>query len=235
MREVGDSLLPGAGARRRALHLVVGRPQEYKADLFAEALDGESTWWTVNSSARRGDRSLFYMTAPDMAVVMRGTILTDAELDDDPRSEWEGHYFSEIGELEIFVEAVTRAEIMRAVPGWRHIRQAQKSARVREEVRGEVEKLFDRPVVPRPEKHPRLDYVTMHYQHRRMYLEDTARVAANRERLVEALSSKFGATADQVRRHVAANMRAHPGMSFDHALDGVASYHDVILLAWEGG
>jgi hypothetical protein len=232
VRREARELLPGNSARRRALHLVVGTPKYHKAELMAEALDGLKTCWTINSEARAGDVAYFYMTAPDSAVNMRGVVLTDAEKEETPGSEWEGFYFSDIGELEIFVEAVPRREIMGAIPAWRHVIQPVKSARVRAELADQVERFFDRPVVPRPEAVPGLGYAEMHYQTRAMCLETASKVAARRDELVKALAGRYGATEEMLRRHVAANMRRTPGMSFDVSLDSLCA---VAGLVWQSG
>lgn len=230
MRREVRELLPRSSARRRAQHLVVGTPKYHKADLMAEALDGVKTCWTINSEARAGDGAYFYMTAPDSAVIMRGVVLTDAEKEETPGSEWEGFYFSDIGELEIFVEAVTRREIMEAIPEWKHVRQPIMSARVRDVLADQVERFFDRPVVPRPETVPGLGFAEMHYQTRAMCLETASKVAARRGELLKALAGRYGTTEEGLRRHVAANMRRTPGMSFDVSLDSLRA---IAGLVWQ--
>jgi uncharacterized protein YsxB (DUF464 family) len=105
---------------------------------FYEALREDSaegeTNWTINRHARRGDHVIMYVCAPVSAIVATATVATDPEQDDDPASEWFGHYLADMKDLTLLAEPVTRARLVADFPGWGYWKQPRNSVRVPERV-----------------------------------------------------------------------------------------------------
>jgi hypothetical protein len=102
-------------------------------DVLREDSDEGETNWTVSRHARRGDRVLLYICAPISAIVAVATISTDVELNDDPSSEWFGHYMADMHSLRMLAEPITRAALIEWLPSWGYWKQPRNSLQVPEQ------------------------------------------------------------------------------------------------------
>lgn len=208
----------------RAIYVCVGNPAEDKAELLAEADAGKSTWWTICSAARPRDGVLFYFTSPDSSVCVRGTVLTKPEKDEDPHSGWEGKYFAEVGELEVFAYPVSRLRMLREYPAWPFWRWPQSAVRVPVAFERRVWSLFDEPVLSAMRVEAAgetlLRPVVMNYHTKRMREEALREIEPRRREVVLEVAASAGVSEACVVLSVHA-AASGLGVVFDEALDGL--------------
>jgi hypothetical protein len=183
-----------------------------------------------------GDGALFYFTAPDSSVWLRGTILGRPWKDEDPGSEWEGKYFAEVGELEVLAYPVARRGVLLDNPSWEFWRRPQTAVRVRDEYLGWAWRLFDAPTLSsmRAEVEAAgeslLRPVVMNYQTKRMRREAARGLELVRRESAWGIARRAGVS----EACVAASAHAAAlelGVVIDEALDGLRAWQDSLAAA----
>jgi hypothetical protein len=114
------------------VHVCIGNPAEHFGELESGAAGGvKLDWWTVNKSATKGDRVVFYLTAPTSAFVATGVVNKKPRLVTERDStEWFGHYAAEIIAVQLLPRTVSRVEAMKQFPEWGFLRQPRRSSPV---------------------------------------------------------------------------------------------------------
>lgn len=108
------------------IYVCLGSPQ-HLPDLRGLSYPDESVYWTIKKTAKKGDKAIFYLTAPVSAVVGFGSIIDDPW--EEPKSEWKEKNFTEINRIRIFDENqfITNRQIRELFPEWRFMLQPRQS------------------------------------------------------------------------------------------------------------
>ena len=117
------------------VHILFGNPWDHLVEiarLAAGIVPEEQRWWTIDREARAGDVTVFYLVRPLSCFIAVGQVITDAWLNQDPRTGWEGYYIAGVDRVKLLSRPIPLAEIRDRFPGWAWLRQPRRSIRVPE-------------------------------------------------------------------------------------------------------
>lgn len=119
-------------------HVYICLGSDGHQDQLTEASrDTGGTIWTINRSARPGDRVVFYIKRPISAFIAVGRVESKPYYIGDPGEDWYGHFMAPIGNLRMLPHYVFRFEAMSRFPNWGYLIQPRKSVRVPDEIADE--------------------------------------------------------------------------------------------------
>lgn len=117
-----------------AFYVCLGAPTDQLEYFDTLPKGGDSTSWTINSRAAVGDEVLFYLSAPVSSLVARGTVASPPEREEDPNSDWPGHYLADVAEVRPLPRRVHIRELRAEFPEWGWLRSPIRSSPVPDSV-----------------------------------------------------------------------------------------------------
>ncbi len=130
-------------SKRNIYHICLGTPEVHRGALEHSASSTGEVEWTINSKAKAGDFALFYLKAPTSKIVAKGVAVSDAERDNDPRSDWYGYFECYIHNLMMLETPVPLSMIRDSIPQWGYWKTPIKSTRVPDEFVSKLERLLN--------------------------------------------------------------------------------------------
>jgi hypothetical protein len=121
-------------------YVTVSNPCFY--DVLLEDSEQGETNWTISRNARSGDWVLLYICAPVSAIVAVATVATEPVKDDNPSSEWFGHFLADMHSLRMLAEPITRDWMLKHLSSWRYWTQPRNSVCVPEQYRAVINGLL---------------------------------------------------------------------------------------------
>ena len=115
---------------------------DFYDSLVADAADG-ATEWSINKNAASGDTVLFYVCRPVSAIVAVATIIEKPYLEMDVSSVWYGKYFTEMENLRMLTEPLSRSRLLSEFPDWIYWKQPRNSIVVRTEFQPKLEAILN--------------------------------------------------------------------------------------------
>ncbi len=132
-------------SKKSTYHICLGTPEFHLEPLEDSASSTGEVGWTINSKAKAGDFALFYLKAPISAIIAKGVTVSDAERNNDSRSDWYGYFGCDIHNLVMLKTPVHLSMIRDSIPQWGYWKTPIKSTRVPDEFVLRLEGLLDNP------------------------------------------------------------------------------------------
>jgi len=121
---IADRLWSLVHEKQSRVQILISNAAYGLRELYRMAETGTSGWWSCPKLTARGDKLLFYVEAPESAVLAVGTVLSGTRRTD---SKW---YEARVGNIEMLENPLSLAELRGMFPGWAWLRSVNMFAYV---------------------------------------------------------------------------------------------------------